>query len=114
MPFRDTVGQNSIDITEVNRIDGHPRIMYSVRSLPPLTSRTQAGASGAYNGSRSRYRCNGAWKGMRAYVVQPPNRRRPVVQRPIMTSGSAAQGAPLAREAHEDDLTCRTDCRSAA
>src|SRR5215510_2808232 len=27
---------------------------------------------------------------------------------------SAAQGAPLPREAHDDDRTCRTDCRSAA
>src|SRR5262249_37650689 len=56
MPCRDTVGQNAIDITEVNRPDGHPRVMSSVRSLPPLTSRTQAGARGADNGSRSRYR----------------------------------------------------------
>jgi hypothetical protein len=114
MPCRDTVGRNSINITEVNSTDGHLRVMSSVRSLPPLTSRTQAGARGADNGSRSRYRGNGAWKGMRAHVVQPPNRSRPVVPRPITTSGSAAQGAPLPRESHDDDRTCRTDCRSAA
>src|SRR5262245_54909340 len=31
MPFRDMVGQNPIDTTEVNRTHGHPRVMSSVR-----------------------------------------------------------------------------------
>src|SRR5262245_60753627 len=31
MPFRDTVGQNSIDLTAVNSTDGHPSVMPSVR-----------------------------------------------------------------------------------
>src|SRR5262245_32183667 len=34
MPFHDTVGQNSIDIPEVNRTHGHPRVMSSVRINP--------------------------------------------------------------------------------
>ena len=34
MPFRDTVGQNSIDLTEVNSTDGHPSVMSSVRLNP--------------------------------------------------------------------------------
>ena len=34
MPFRDTVGQNSINITEVNRSHGYPRGMSSVRINP--------------------------------------------------------------------------------
>src|SRR5215468_8668353 len=34
MPFRDTVGQNSIDITEVNSTHGHPRVLSSVRINP--------------------------------------------------------------------------------
>ena len=38
-----------------------------IRSLPLLTSSAQAGARGAYNGSRSRYRCDGEWKGMQAH-----------------------------------------------
>jgi hypothetical protein len=34
MPFRDTVGQNPIDITEVNSTHGHPTVMSSVRINP--------------------------------------------------------------------------------
>jgi|SRR4030095_3200952 hypothetical protein len=34
MLFHDTVGQNSIDITEVNRSHGYPRGMSSVRINP--------------------------------------------------------------------------------
>jgi len=34
MPFRDTVGQNSINITEANRSHGYPRGMSSVRINP--------------------------------------------------------------------------------
>jgi hypothetical protein len=34
MPFRDTVGQNPIDIPEVNSTHGHPRVMSNMRIKP--------------------------------------------------------------------------------
>src|SRR5215471_21803080 len=34
MPFRDTVSQNPIDITEVNSTHGHPRVMPTMRIKP--------------------------------------------------------------------------------